>query len=50
MEFDFLMGREIGWSGGSGIVQSIDIDGSLVVKTEDKMVNLYSEEISIEKY
>ena len=50
MEFDFLMGREIGWSGGFGIVQSIDIDGSLVVKTEDKMVNLYSEEISIEKY
>jgi len=50
MELDFLMGREIAWSKGSGIVQSIDMDGSLVVKIEDKMVNLYSEEISIEKY
>ena len=44
------MGRKIDWNTGSGIVQSVDIDGSLVVSTEDKTVNLYSEEISIEKY
>ena len=49
-ELDFLMGRKIDWNTGSGIVQSVDIDGSLVVSTEDKTVNLYSEEISIEKY
>ena len=49
-EFDFLIGRKIDWNTGSGIVQSVDIDGSLVVSIEDKIVNLYSEEISIEKY
>ncbi|MDG1544347.1 MAG: biotin--[acetyl-CoA-carboxylase] ligase [archaeon] len=49
-ELDFLIGRKIDWNTGSGIVQSVDIDGSLVVSIEDKIVNLYSEEISIEKY
>lgn len=49
-ELDFLIGRKIDWNTGSGIVQSVDIDGSLVVSIEDKTVNLYSEEISIEKY
>jgi len=47
---DFLIGKNISWEKGSGIVKSIDKDGSLIVDTLDKIVNLYSEEVSIEKY
>ena len=47
---DFLIGKNISWGKGSGIVKSIDKDGSLIVDTSDKIVNLYSEEVSIEKY
>lgn len=47
---DFLIGKNINWNSGSGIVKSIDKDGSLIVDTSDKIVNLYSEEVSIENY
>ena len=49
-KLDFLIGKKIGWNKGSGIVKSIDVDGSLIVEVSDKIVHLYSEEVSIEKY
>jgi len=49
-ELDFLIGKKIDWNKGSGIVQSVNIDGSLIVEVSNRMVNLYSEEISIENY
>ena len=49
-KLDFLIGKKIDWNKGSGIVQSIDVDGSLIVEVSDKIVHLYSEEVSIEKY
>ncbi len=44
------MGKNIVWNQGSGVVESIDIDGSLMVKTSKEIVHLYSEEVHIEKY
>ena len=49
-KLDFLMGKNIVWNQGSGVVESIDIDGSLMVKTSKEIVHLYSEEVHIEKY
>jgi BirA family biotin operon repressor/biotin-[acetyl-CoA-carboxylase] ligase len=49
-KLDILIDKNISWDQGSGIVKSIDKDGSLVVETLDKIVNLYSEEVSIEEY
>lgn len=49
-KLDFLMGKNIAWNQGSGVVESIDIDGSLIVNSSNKIINLYSEEVHIEKY
>jgi len=49
-KLDFLMGKKIVWNQGKGVVKSIDADGSLMVKTSKKIINLYSEEVHIEKY
>jgi len=49
-KLDFLMGKKIVWNQGSGVVRSIDVDGSLMVQISKKIVNLYSEEVHIEKY
>ncbi len=48
--FDCLIGKKIHWAENSGIVKSIDLDGSLIVESEGKELNLYSEEVHIEKY
>ena len=49
-KLDFLVGKNIVWNQGSGVVESIDVDGSLIVKSSNKIINLYSEEVHIEKY
>lgn len=49
-KLDFLMGKNIAWNQGSGVVESIDVDGSLIVNSSNKIINLYSEEVHIEKY
>ena len=49
-KLDFLMGKNIVWNQGSGVVESIDVDGSLIVNSSNKIINLYSEEVHIEKY
>ena len=49
-KLDFLMGKNIAWNQGSGVVESIDIDGSLIVNSSNKIIILYSEEVHIEKY
>ena len=49
-KLDFLMDKNIVWNQGSGVVESIDIDGSLIVNSSNKIINLYSEEVHIEKY
>jgi biotin-(acetyl-CoA carboxylase) ligase len=48
--FDCLVGNEITWEGGTGVVKSIGIDGSLIVEMSGETVTLYSEEVHIEKY
>jgi biotin-(acetyl-CoA carboxylase) ligase len=48
--FDCLVGNEITWESGTGVVKSIGIDGSLIVETSGETVTLYSEEVHIEKY
>ena len=49
-KLDFLMSKNIVWNQGSGVVESIDVDGSLIVNSSNKIINLYSEEVHIEKY
>jgi len=49
-KLDFLMDKNIVWNQGSGVVESIDVDGSLIVNSSNKIINLYSEEVHIEKY
>ncbi len=48
--FDCLVGNEITWESGTGVVKSIGIDGSLIVEMSGETVTLYSEEVHIEKY
>ena len=48
--FDCLVGNEIRWESGIGIVKSVGIDGSLIVDISGEIVKLYSEEVHIEKY
>jgi len=48
--FDCLIGNEVFWDGNSGIVKSIDLDGSLVVQLKGQKVNLYSEEVHLERH
>ncbi len=49
-EYDCLIGQEVFWEGSSGIVQSIDLDGSLIVEANNKKLNLYSEEVHLERH
>ena len=48
--YDCLIGNEIFWNDLSGVVKSIALDGSLVVESSGKELNLYSEEVQLEKY
>ena len=48
-KFDCLIDNEVFWDGNSGIVKSIDLDGSLVVQSEGQQINLYSEEVHFER-
>ena len=50
IEYDCLIDKEVFWEGSSGIVKSIALDGSLVVESNDKELNLYSEEVHLERY
>ena len=50
IEYDCLIEKEVFWEGSSGIVKSIALDGSLVVESNDKELNLYSEEVHLERY
>jgi len=49
-KFDCLIGNEVFWDGNSGIVKSIDFDGSLVVESKGQKINLYSEEVHLERH
>ncbi len=49
-KFDCLIGKEIYWAGNSGIAKHIDLDGSLVVECKGRDLNLYSDEVCIEKH
>ena len=50
IEYDCLIDKEVFWEDSSGIVKSIALDGSLVVESNDKELNLYSEEVHLERY
>ena len=47
-DYDCLLGRDISWDGVTGIAKSINPDGSLEVLSDDKLVNLYSEDVHLE--
>ena len=47
-DYDCLLGRDIYWDGVTGIAKSINSDGSLEVLSDDKLVNLYSEDVHLE--
>ena len=47
-DYDCLLGRDIYWDGVTGIAKSINSDGSLEVLSNDKLVNLYSEDVHLE--
>ena len=47
-DYDCLLGRDISWDGVTGIAKSINSDGSLEVLSDDKLVNLYSEDVHLE--
>ena len=49
-KFDCLIGNEVFWDKNKGIVKSIDIDGSLVVESKGQKINLYSEEVHLERH
>ncbi len=49
-KFDCLIGNEVFWDKNKGIVMSIDIDGSLVVESKGQKINLYSEEVHLERH
>ena len=49
-EYDCLIDKEVFWAGSSGIAKSIALDGSLVVESNNKEVNLYSEEVHLERH
>jgi len=48
-EYDCLIGNEVFWEDSSGIAKSIALDGSLVVESNNKELNLYSEEVHLER-
>ena len=48
-KFDCLIGNEVFWDGNSGVVKSIDFNGSLVVELKGQKMNLYSEEVHFER-
>ena len=47
--FDTLIGQEVFWETNQGVAQSIAEDGSLVVETSNKILNLHAEEVHLEK-
>ena len=47
--FDILIGQEVFWETNQGVAQSIAEDGSLVVETSNKILNLHAEEVHLEK-
>ena len=49
-EYDCLIDKEVFWAGTFGIAKSIALDGSLVVESNNKEVNLYSEEVHLERH
>jgi BirA family biotin operon repressor/biotin-[acetyl-CoA-carboxylase] ligase len=49
-EYDCLIDKEVFWEGSSGIAKSIALDGSLIVESNDKEFNLYSEEVHLERH
>lgn len=49
-DYDYLSGKEIFWAGKSGIAKALDFDGSLVVSYAKKEINLYSEEVHLERH
>ena len=49
-EYDCLIGNEVFWEDSSGIARSIALDGSLVVESNNKELNLYSEEVHLERH
>ena len=48
-EYDCLIGKEVFWKDSFGIAKSIALDGSLVVESNKKELNLYSEEVHLER-
>ena len=48
-EYDCLIGNEVFWKDSFGIAKSIALDGSLVVESNKKELNLYSEEVHLER-
>jgi biotin-(acetyl-CoA carboxylase) ligase len=46
-ERDVLLGREIAWSGGSGVAHGIDDGGRLLVRTSDGEVALDAGEVHL---
>ena len=49
-KYDCLIGNEVFWNDLSGVVKYIALDGSLVIESSGKELNLYSEEVHLEKY
>ena len=49
-KFNYLYGKKIFWDDKSGVAQSLASDGSLIVASEGKELNLYSEEVHLERY
>lgn len=47
-DYDCLLGKDISWSSATGIVKSINSDGSLGVLSNGKLMNLYSEDVHLE--
>ena len=47
---DCLIGKKIYWADNSGVAKSIDLDGSLIVECNGQDLNLYSDEVHIEKH
>ena len=47
--YDCLLSNQISWDTGSGIAKSINPDGSLHVVTKDGTLNLYSEDVHLDR-
>ena len=49
-KYNYLFGKKIFWDDKSGVAKSLASDGSLIVVSEGKELNLYSEEVHLERY